>query len=60
MIATNMTRQLMSAHRIHPNTTTHQCDRCGITITWDRHHYYGPICRDCTHYIPVTRKKRAA
>lgn len=47
----------MTGTRIQTLDTTHLCRRCGITITWDRQHRYASVCRDCTEYIPVTRKK---
>lgn len=48
-----------TATHIHPATPAWVCRRCGITITSDRHHYYGNTCNDCTGYIPVTRKRAA-
>lgn len=60
MIQPKKAPHMLTGTRIHPNETKHLCQRCGITITWDRHHYYGNTCHDCTPYTGATRKKRAA
>ena len=66
MIATNMTRQLMSATRIHPNPIdgSHiQCHRCGIIRTRPakkRRNTTDYWCKDCTPYRSTTRRKTTA
>lgn len=50
---------MILAHHITTPSAAHLCQRCGITITYERSYLYQDTCRDCAPYLGITRKKAA-
>jgi hypothetical protein len=51
-------RPNLTVQATHPQThnATHQCQRCGITISSQRYRRNNATCTDCTDYYPAVRR----